>query len=61
MKDIQTRLIGMWLRAMQPDNGLPGSARAHLEHVLGNEYRHTSPCRDCGETTSKDRPHEKAA
>lgn len=39
MKDVQTRLVDLWLRAMQPGNGLPSPVRQHLEWVLGNEYR----------------------
>lgn len=58
MKDIRLKLTCMWLHAMDPRTALPGGARAHIEHVLGNEYRHTSPCRDCGESTHKDRHDE---
>lgn len=43
MKDIRHRLIGMWLRAMDPRTRLGADARLHIEHILGNEYRMTPP------------------
>ena len=42
-KDIRLKLTAMWLHAMDPRTALPGSVRAHIEHILGNEYRLTPP------------------
>lgn len=62
MKDIQTRLIDLYLRAMSYDSGLcSSSARLHLEWLLGNEYRHTPRCRDCAGQIDRDADHAQAA